>query len=351
MAIFGLRTGSWGTPELGLTEAIGSLFGAPRTAQGGSNLFGGTSSASTGDTPTFNSWDNGGATQRLSGGVLGASTTGPTLSGGGAPRPAGQPGLEDAARQGVDAELGSALSEFDYNRGNLLSQQGELARQREIALQGYADQEKNLQNRVSTSRTDARNQADSNQQDALATAQETQRKNRMSLRALGILNSTAAGEMLSKPLNEYDKVRAQINQNLSQRMQQLDDFMNEKVSELSNAKQQVESQYTSLVDRIQNDLRFNDRQRADAVRSANSALQQRLAEIRLTFSQYQSQVGAAQANLMSGLQQLDTSPYQSVGLSGISDATVRGASGTSPAEQVAVFEDPNKRKGLLSAQA
>lgn len=34
-----IHTGSWGTPELGITEAIGSLFGnSNRTAQGGSNL-------------------------------------------------------------------------------------------------------------------------------------------------------------------------------------------------------------------------------------------------------------------------------------------------------------------------
>jgi hypothetical protein len=35
-----LRTGSWGTPELGITEKIGSLFGANRTDQGGSNIRG-----------------------------------------------------------------------------------------------------------------------------------------------------------------------------------------------------------------------------------------------------------------------------------------------------------------------
>ena len=34
-----IHTGSWGTPELGITEAIGSLFGnTNQTAQGGSNL-------------------------------------------------------------------------------------------------------------------------------------------------------------------------------------------------------------------------------------------------------------------------------------------------------------------------
>lgn len=32
------RTGSWGTPELGITEAIGGLFGSGRTSEGGSDI-------------------------------------------------------------------------------------------------------------------------------------------------------------------------------------------------------------------------------------------------------------------------------------------------------------------------
>lgn len=35
-----VHTGSWGTPELGLSEAISNIFGQGRTGQGGSNLFG-----------------------------------------------------------------------------------------------------------------------------------------------------------------------------------------------------------------------------------------------------------------------------------------------------------------------
>lgn len=34
------HTGSWGTPELGISEAIGSIFNKPTTYQGGSNLIG-----------------------------------------------------------------------------------------------------------------------------------------------------------------------------------------------------------------------------------------------------------------------------------------------------------------------
>ena len=38
--IFGTHTGSWGLPEFGLTEAIGSALGRPTTPQGGSNVMG-----------------------------------------------------------------------------------------------------------------------------------------------------------------------------------------------------------------------------------------------------------------------------------------------------------------------
>lgn len=113
-----------------------------------------------------------------------------------------------------------------------------------------------------------------------------QKSNRNVLRALGILSSSAAGEMLNKPINEYGKQAADLGQQLVQRKNDIQQWLQDRTAEHQTAVRDVQSQYANLVGQIQNDLRFNDRQRSDAVRSASAALQTRIQQIQESAKQY-----------------------------------------------------------------
>lgn len=120
------HSGSWfGLPDFGVTEAVGGLLGQPRTAQGGSNLFGGTRA----QTPT-----------QPSGQVLGTTNTGPggaypiaggRPTGGGSPvntlsAPVQQTSLPDYAaetRNAINSGYDSYFSQLDDVLNNGLPSQ------------------------------------------------------------------------------------------------------------------------------------------------------------------------------------------------------------------------------------
>lgn len=154
-----IRLGSWGTPELGITEWIGGMMGNPRTAQGGSNLIGGGTATYSNNGNTYSA--NPPAPQQgvsrsntQSASVLGASkvNTGGGSGGGGQSAPqqsngggGGEPSInldeiynpifdaynqtEGALSQGRDAELGNLTSteanesaKYNKEKGQLLDQ-------------------------------------------------------------------------------------------------------------------------------------------------------------------------------------------------------------------------------------
>lgn len=129
------HTGSWGTPDFGITEKIGDLFGLARTSQGGSQLKG---TYDTGSTAVFKDQDTGvrgtssqlyprsntlgtsdvapggGASGGSSGGVINSLSPSPSNPDNGG----SQPNID------LYAEVGRA---FDDVLGGLGSQQSEMA--------------------------------------------------------------------------------------------------------------------------------------------------------------------------------------------------------------------------------
>jgi len=236
------------------------------------------------------------------GSVLG-SATGFTTS-----RPSPAPSLSglfqppmDAAQAGYDAELGAANSALDYERSNLLSQMDSLGAQRQNSINSLSTALQGVEKEVGTQKQRSADQTQDAINQAGSVAKTTQSQNRNVLRALGILNSSAAGEQLTKPITEFDNQRAVLVKANLDRINSLDDFYNQKLSEHKNAVQSIETQFNDLVGRIQNDLRFNDRQRTDAVRQATSALQSRKAEIANSMNNYALQVDQLKGNYMKQL--------------------------------------------------
>lgn len=218
------------------------------------------------------------------------------------PTPSASPGSTSGGSSGStgsapsnDAELQSLNTQFDYLKNQLEGQLGSLGTQKANALSSLDTQMQGIKGQVGKATTQAQESTRGETAKALSTAQDVKRSNRNVLRALGILSSSAAGEMLSRPMEEYDKQRAALSQALITRVNDLQDYLNQKVAEQSQYVKEIEGNYSTLVGNIQNDLRFNERQRADAIRQANAALQQRIAEAAQSVQNFQSQVEAQKA--------------------------------------------------------
>lgn len=189
--------------------------------------------------------------------------------------------------------------------------------------------------------------------EASDTAKSVQRKNRNVLRALGILGSSAAGELLSAPYNEFDKQRAGLREQLNYRTQELDNFLIEKTNEHANMVKDLEDRYAQLVGQIKSDIRFNEGERARALKGADAAARNRIAEIRNSLLNYEMQVEGERRNIASAVQQMGDFDYNTLApnLKGITASTPQ-ITAEQNRRQIAV-QDPEKEKetALLSALA
>jgi hypothetical protein len=278
------------------------------------------------------------------GSVLGAAT-GPTGGGTQSLSTAPFDANASAARSANDAYLSQLNTQYDKNAEDLNSQLPYLAQQKDQAVGDINQELTSAQNQVGTQRTNAQNNADTQIQDAGSIAHSTQAQNRNVLRALGILNSSAAGETLAKPITEFDKQRGNITTALTQRMSELDNFLNDQVAKHQSAITGIQNNYLNLVGNIQRDLRFNDRQRADAINAANAALQQRLADVQTSLLNYTNQVNLQKQQYGTALQGINSYQAPTANLSTISNTGIAGPTQQS-SNPLSLVIDPNKRNQL-----
>jgi hypothetical protein len=340
-----VSAGSWfGLPDFGVTEKLGSLLGSPTTAQGGSNIFGGQSAS----TPTYNGPISSPGINYSSGGsVLGAKTG--TLSGSGSttPQQTYQDPLSGAAQvtqSEGDAYLQSLNTEYDRAAEELRAQLGQAGTAREqglSSLQGAVDQYGNL---IGQQKQSAQQATDKSIQSAGSTARQTQGKSRNVLRALGILSSSAAGDILNRPMTEFGTQRADLQQGLIQRTQELDNALAQKTSEHAQLVKNLESQYAEMVGNIQRDLRFSDRERADAVAAAKSAVLSRLSDIRTAQANWQNDINAAKQGLTASAAGFGSYVNPTADLASISNQGLTTTQQYKPnTQQVSTYGEQKKR--------
>lgn len=366
-----VHSGSWfGLPDFGITEAL--VADSPRTAQGGSNLLGANAqSPSSQDllskytfgnqtpvniTPLMNQ-------QSTGGNVLGTSTT----SGGGGNTNLRQQMMEgkipwndnllnsgsnatglsgeDLARQQAQAELDSALNQYDKSAEELQAQKTGLGTQRSQALSELETGYGKAQKQAESSRTEAESATQKAQNKALSTAQDVERKNRNVLRALGILSSSAAGEMLGKPYNEYQSQSADLQQGLVTKKGQIDTWLQDRLTEFNQAKTSIENQYAELVGNIDRDLRFNQKDRVQAVKAAQVAAQQAIQQAQAQAQAYQQAAQQYSSNILSQIAQIQLMQNPQADVSGILSAMIPQASKTySPT--ASIYQTDEQRKKL-----
>lgn len=209
---------------------------------------------------------------------------------------------KSAAQSVYDAQNQALNTQFDQSAADLQSQLPYLQQQRDSALAGLNLANDTATNQANSARLSAQNSTNDQINQAGDVAHQTQNQNRNILRALGIGGGTYAAELLSKPLNTYDQVRGQLGQALTQRLGDIENWISGVVQQHSQAVSDLQNNYANLVGKIQSDLRFNDRQRNDALAAANAALQTNLANIQSSAQQYAQQAQLMKMQLAQGYQ-------------------------------------------------
>lgn len=289
----------------------------------------------------------------LSGGsVLGANTSAQPRNNQPQPQQPQQPqnnpfnDLGESARSQAQADLENALSEYDRADAELGLQQQSAEGQKASALSQIDTQKAEAVKRGQSLTDEAQQGMQSNIESASATTQDTVRKNRNILRALGILSSSAAGEMLARPGEEFAKTSADLKTQFTKRKQQVDDWVSQRTTEADNAKNDVLRQFNDIVARIQNDRRFNQRDKINAVQQAQSALKSRIAEL----NQYaiESQQAAQQYNQNLQMQIANMQLYQnpSANIQGILGSLIQPQQAYKPIQVGTLQTDKDKQ--LLS---
>lgn len=205
-----------------------------------------------------------------------------------------------------------------------------------------------VQSQVGQSKVTAQQGFDDSVQQASDTAQSVQRKNRNVLRALGILGSSAAGEMLSAPMNEFDKQRASLSQALNTRVAQLDDFLNQKTNEHANQIAELTDKYTSLKQNILTDIRHNESERKNALKAADYAYRNRVNDIRNMQMQYESEVAMQKQNLATQWNGISQYTNPTADTNAINNATVNAGMGGNNSQQADIYNPYKKQQSITN---
>ena len=259
----------------------------------------------------------------------------------GDPTSGAQSSAEQAAQDAYNAQNQQLNTQFDYTKAQLEGQLGTLENQRDQSLGQVDLGMQDVQNQVGTNKTNLATSTQQQINQAGSTARNVQGQNRNVLRSLGILNSSAAGQILAKPGNQFDEQRAQLGQFLVQKTTELDQFVAQKVAEASQVKNSILQNYNDLVGKIQTDLRFNDRQRNDALQQANAALSQHLSDISTSVMNYKQQADLQKQQIQASLGTVLNYTPQQADLGSINNL---GLTNQSTAQSANIYQDPNLLK-------
>jgi hypothetical protein len=203
-----------------------------------------------------------------------------------------------ALKKGMTAEqaaaMDAAIAEYDRQRALLQNQLGFAQQQRQNALDTYGNQYNDVVSQIANARTNAERDTEVGRQNVFDIAQNTQRSNRNVLRSLGILSSSAAGEMLNKPYTEASKQVGSMENQLIQRKKELDDLKIQKDAEFATNVRDLETNYSKMIADIQADIRYTEADKIAAVNQLTAAAQTRYAELQQAQLNWNNQLAAQQ---------------------------------------------------------
>jgi hypothetical protein len=254
--------------------------------------------------------------------------------------------MQGSAQNQAQAELEAALGEYDYQKEGLQAQSGQLDQQRLSAMGTLDTETQRAQKEAQGAKTEATTATQAAQNKALSTAQDIQKKNRNVLRALGILSSSAGGEMLTKPMTEFGTQSAELQKGLVDRLTKVEDWWLQRSQDFTKAKTDLETQYATLKENINRDLRFNDRQRLTAVKAASAALSQRMADIQSQALQYQQAAKQYSDNVLLKIAEMKMYQNPTADVSAIYNTLLSSAQGQQSTADISYLQ--KKKTNTLS---
>lgn len=257
---------------------------------------------------------------------------------------------KENATQDSNTELERLLSAYDYNREKLETQRDYLGTQKDDAFSQLGLEETKLNQTVEGQKTQSYKTITREIQEAAGVANQVKSQNRNILRALGILASSAAAELLSRPMDEFAKERSRLTEIGIQRVNELDDYLNNGLDEIRNARTSVTNQFTKLTADIENDLRYNDRERLSAIEAANNALMERLNQIDMAALEFATQTQTTQNSILGSLNNITNYQNPETNTTAISGTTITPDTAYDPS-QVGVSGADNFKRRTLSGLA
>jgi len=198
--------------------------------------------------------------------------------------------LKAAAQAGDQAAIDQLNQVFGQQEETLNTQYGQAEKDQGIAEQELANQLKGIETEIESQKTKASESVMTESEKAAEAARSAQRQNRNIMRALGILGSTYAAEALQNPMNELAKQKATFAKWGMDQIASLDQTLLQKKDEANVAKQKIMSQYASIKEKIQSDIRYNQQQKATSLQALKAGAQQNLATIQGQMVSYQQQL-------------------------------------------------------------
>lgn len=284
-----VHAGSWfGLPDFGVTEAIGGLFGAPKTSQGGSNIIG-PQNASAG--PQYAQPANGGGYATFVNGGQNVIAKSPTSTGGSAAKSA----PTSSGSNAPDPFLQIINDAYNSRIGDLNNQEGTLRSNQDSILgdisSSYDTSKGTLGTNLNQSNTQldtAEQQGGKRQQDALVAARR-------------LYNELIQGgqQRFGGASSAGEAYGALTGRELQRNDQQINTDYNTFMGQVSTARQTVKAKYDDAVAQLET-------QKNQALNQANRDFQDKLAQINSLRSQA---AGDKASQQLSALQELRNQIY------------------------------------------
>lgn len=193
--------------------------------------------------------------------------------------------------------------ESNYNAAKTRGQEqlatlGEMAKLTEgdisNAITGYKGQVENQRQRITGAVEEGIGKARN-------AAMDVQRSNRNTLRGLGILGSTYAGEKMAAPLSAFSEQRASLVKQGQQQINELDTVLNTKVAELTSQLNQAKLKFQQMANDIRSDIRFTAAERDQALAALSQSLADKIAAARTNAQAMAQQVAQMKMNISTSI--------------------------------------------------
>lgn len=196
--------------------------------------------------------------------------------------------LKAAAEAGDQAAMDQLNQVYGQQEETLNKQYGQADTDKAQAEKELALQLQNTETDISTQKTKAQESVMTESEKAAEAARSAQRQNRNIMRALGVLGSTYAAEALQNPMNELAKQKATFAKWGMDQVATLDQNLNKFKSEINLQKDKILSQYATIKQKISDDIRYTQQQKATSLQALKAGAQQNLAQIegqRISYAQ------------------------------------------------------------------